>query len=179
MKEIARSEDRLEKIHHTVRRVLENNAITYGSLRVCPVPSPAFGGVQADIEVHGRESLSFALTFTIFDSDDELATRISRALESMNELYEGSDRHDFIYCWCGHSGDTWRAEKGQHEMDERGLGCRACQGQSVSDDARLRPKAMRCPSCDHGHLPFKSPYDPIRYCERCNGLGYLKPSFYE
>jgi len=179
MKEITGQEDRLEKIHHIVRRVLERNTIVYGSLRVTPVPSPAFGGIQADIQVRGRVSHSFALTFTIFDSEDELATRISRALETMNEQYEGSNRHDFIYCWCGHSGDTWRTEKGQHYMGQNGLKCRACEHESLPEDCRLRPKAMQCPSCDYGHLRFKGPFDPIKYCERCNGLGYLKPGFYQ
>jgi hypothetical protein len=171
------SKESLERIHRALRRVLERNDLEYFSFKVIPAGFQAIGSIAVNVEVQVQRTHVFGLTLTVFDSDDELAVRISRGVESLN-LRHSRLAHEFIYCWCGHSGDTRQTEKGLHYLSADGLVCDGCSRQSSDGAEPARPKPMRCPSCDHGCLPFLSPFDPVSYCDRCNGLGFLKPAFY-
>jgi hypothetical protein len=55
---------------------------------------------------------------------------------------------------------------GRHQTTPHGLRCDQCDAEPPSEQTAMRPRPMRCPSCRGSH------------CERCHGLGYLRPSFY-
>jgi hypothetical protein len=177
MKPALLPDDALERLHRAVGRILRDNSIEYSRVFVMPVQSGAQGAIFADVRITAHEQFSTRIPLTVFDSDDELMLRIARGLAPLNGRSRLDTRHEFIYCWCGHSGDDVRNEMGAHIMNP-GLVCPKCECEPPEESAPFRPAAIRCPCCSFGALPFKSPYDRTKYCDHCRGLGYLKPSFY-
>jgi hypothetical protein len=179
MKEALRSEDAFEKLYQVSRQILKANWLEYSSMRVVPIASPIVGSVAARIDVVREAPFSFEVSITAFDSEDELALRCCRELQPFNRRDRKADRHELIYCWCGHSGDTIQDEKGSHYRDSsRDLHCHHCDAAGTVESYRWRALPLRCPCCSSGHLPFRSVHDKTRWCERCGGLGYLKPTYY-
>ncbi|HVS30829.1 MAG TPA: hypothetical protein VMS98_05185 [Thermoanaerobaculia bacterium] len=163
----------LEKIGRICRRVVALNGIGASSVRIARAISLGIGGAAIDVEIAAAAGFSFTIVYSIFDSDDDLAVRIVRELESRLP-FEGVTGHELVYCWCGHSGDSWLDEKGDHCATSSGLCCFACH--EVAQFARRR--RLVCPCCVAGILPFDTARGRIQRCRHCRGLGYLKPSRY-
>src|ERR1051325_10264447 len=169
--------DASETIYRTVRDILRQNDITYVRIAVTPILQKAAGATLNEVLVETHKSLTFSLPLTVFDSKNEIALRVVRHVEELNRV-PPTDRHDFIYCWCGHSGRSRADELGDHCMKDGTLSCRACE-EEPSRQLAARPIALRCPCCLYGHRPLKSAHDPLEYCKICNGLGYIAPTYYD
>jgi uncharacterized protein (UPF0212 family) len=179
MKPSLQTDDALELIYRRVRKILRENDIPHGTITVRLVPQSAFGSTIAAVEITSHHALAFLLSVTVFDSDDQLVLRIAREVEGLNVRRRRADRHEFMFCWCGHSGRDWPDELGHHYSNGGVLRCHICGDNPIPDHMKSRPLPLRCPCCVFGHRAFKSKHDRIEYCGICSGFGYLVPSFYE
>jgi len=163
----------LQKIGALCRRVIALNGVGAGAVRIARAISLGIGGAAIEVEVEGNPGFSFTIVHSIFDTEDDLAVRIGRELESLLPV-ERVTGHELVYCWCGHSGDSWLDEKGNHCTTMSGLHCLSCP--DVETHARRRK--LVCPCCVAGILPFDTARGRIQRCRHCRGLGYLKPAHY-
>ena len=163
----------LQKIGVICRRVIALNGVGAGAVHIVRAISLGIGGAAIDVEVEGDPGFSFTIVHSIFDSDGDIAVRIGRELESRLPV-ERVNGHELVYCWCGHSGDSWLDEKGDHCATPSGLRCYSCQ----DAEAHMRRRRLVCPCCVAGILPFDTARGRIPRCRHCRGLGYLKPPRY-
>lgn len=163
----------LQKIGAICRRVIALNGVDARAVRIVRAISLGIGGASIDVAVEGNPEFSFNIVHSIFDSDGDLAVRIGRELESRLPV-ESVTGHELVYCWCGHSGDSWLDEKGAHCTTPSGLHCYSCH----DGEAHARRKRLVCPCCVAGILPFDTARGRIQRCRHCRGLGYLKPPHY-
>jgi hypothetical protein len=169
----------LERVYRIARRVLNRNGFSDPWMRVDPIPDCLPGETRATVRIIGVPRVVFPVRATIFDSDDDIAVAVTSAVAPHlpQQQRQPVGQHEFVYCWCGHSGDSRKNEMGGHVIVAEGLTCIEC-GSDPAPVQSPRPRPAVCPSCPSGFLPFRHIHDHVRYCERCSGLGYLKPSYY-
>ena len=72
----------LERLHRFVRRILEENRIEHSTLMITPIDLHVSGAVHADvtIELVPAGKVSVRVFVTVFDTEAELARRLTRQL---------------------------------------------------------------------------------------------------
>jgi hypothetical protein len=75
-------DDDLERIHHLVRQILDENHIEHSALMITPIDLHVSGAVHADvtIELAYARKVSIRVCATAFDTPAELALRIAHQL---------------------------------------------------------------------------------------------------
>lgn len=190
-----RSSNRTEyadRIRQAVQTVLSQNGIAHSGFIVSMSAAAAPGAFRWEVvALTSRGKLAFELETTAFDPDASLTTKVAEAVNgALPPWVSGEERkHDLIFCWCGHSGDRPENEMGWHVLERREIAprlygselrCKRCDREQRPLEERLsRPRPLRCPACISGYVS-SALFDATReLCPRCNGMGYLKPAWYE
>jgi hypothetical protein len=181
-----------DRIRQAVQIVLTQNRIAHTSFIVSMSATSAAGSFRwAVVALTSRGKLAFDLETTAFDPDASLTTKVAEAVNGvLPPVVWGQERkHDLIYCWCGHSGDSPETEMGWHALERREIAprlfgselrCKRCdREQPPREERQSRPGPMRCPACISGYVGSTLFGAPRELCPQCNGMGYLKPAWYE
>lgn len=178
-----------EKIRKAVQNTLTANFIDHWSLVVSLVAREAGPLQWRVIVMTSRGKISLQLAASSFESDAHLQREVADAVaRSLPDSQTPEEReHALVYCWCGHSGMSPSTERGAHyfgtiqKRDRNShLYCRDCEADpSGLKEKLLRPRPTPCEFCHGGYLWSATAGEPGQLCDRCEGMGFLRPQWYE